>query len=366
MAGKTVLWFAAAVPCDARGGVSRVMGELSSRLTMKGLACEVLTAGQARVHANYVIFALWLAARYLFAFGKRPRWIIARSTDGFAAALFAKLLHLGLGTALHSHGWEEKAYEAELAAGADAGGPKTTWKARAVRFPMLRATLALCDTCLCGTVEEARWIKGKYPRFAPKIVCVPNGTDVRTGASRGWPAGVPPEFLCVANATWKKNLARTLRVFRETQKLHPVARLTVVGCSPEDLEGVTGVPVTPGVSAVSSEAPESMLRRYLECPYLISCSRYEGGRSLAILEAMSAGCVVFVSAIPSSLECVRNGVTGLVLPGKSSVDDAGIIARALADPALCARVSEKAVLFAERQSWERQARRLERALCLAP
>jgi glycosyltransferase involved in cell wall biosynthesis len=79
---------------------------------------------------------------------------------------------------------------------------------------------------------------------------------------------------------------------------------------------------------------------------------------------MAHGCVVFASAVPSSKECIRHLKNGFILPGDSPAGDVSMIVNALTNPSLCAAISAKAFLFAKRQSWERQARRLERALCL--
>jgi glycosyltransferase involved in cell wall biosynthesis len=364
LAGAAIIWFAASIPRDSRGGISRVMAELSSRLSSRGAECVIVNAGRSRLLANYLVFSVFLALKFIFTFGKRPAWIIARSTDGFAAALLARLFGLGLKTVLHSHGWEEKAYEAERAAGAAAVSPKTTWKARAIRFPLLRGMLALCDLCMCGTIEEARWIKAKYQNRAAKVVCVPNGVDGAAAHSRPWTVDTPTDFLCVGNATWKKNVGRAIDVFCGVVRCVPAARLTVIGCSCKELAALTNGQIPEGVSAVRSELPENMARRYDACPYLISGSRYEGGRSLAILEAMAHGCVVFASAIPSSKECIDHSKNGFILPGNSPAEDVSIIVNALTNPSLCAAISERAFLFAKRQSLERQARRLERLLCL--
>jgi glycosyltransferase involved in cell wall biosynthesis len=364
MAGATTIWFAAAIPRNSLGGVSRVMAELSARLSDRGVNCVIVNAGRSTMLANYLVFSAWLAARYLFAFGKRPQWIVARSTDGLAVAIASRAFRLGVKTVLHSHGWEEKVYEVERRLPAGRVAPRTSWKARLIRFPLLRRMLALCDVCMCGTIEEARWVRKKYPGFGAKVVCVPNGAAASSSPHRDWAASTPADFLAVGNCTWKKNMGRTIAVFRAIREYLPGARLFVAGSTLQDIVGLTDASAIPGLSAVGAVPPQNMPAWYSRCPFFITTSAYEGGRSLALLEAMAHGCVVFASAIPSSLECIHDGVDGFIVSGLAPKEDALRIVQVLRNPALCASASAEAFLFAKRQSWERQARRFERVLCL--
>jgi glycosyltransferase involved in cell wall biosynthesis len=362
-AAAVKIWFAAALPQNSWGGVGRVMRELSARLQARGHECRLIYAGATRLHANYLFFAARLFFLLAWSLQKRPDWIIARSTDGVFCAMLARLLRLKTRVALHSHGWEEKVYEIEKRLPDSLVSPRTTWKARLMRFPLLRCMLALCDACICGTIEEARWIRKKYPRLAGKIVCVPNGVAALDAPFRAWQPLPAQKFLAVGNATWKKNIRHAVAVFRSVKAALPRAELCIVGCSMEEIVALTEATSAEGISAVRSEPPDTMPRWYEACPFFITLSRYEGGRSLAMLEAMSHGCVVFASAIPSSMECIMHGINGFILPSVDPREDASIIVQAAADPALCESVSRKAVLFAKRQSWERQALRCERVLC---
>jgi len=357
-----VVWFAAAIPRDSRGGVSRSMDGLCAGLTANGAVCRIVNSGEAGLLGNYLVFPLWLALRYVFAFGNRPQWIVARSTDGIVVAVLSHLFRLGLKTVLHSHGWEEKAYQAEREADAAVVSPKTTWKARVFRFPLLRATLALCDTCICGTIEEARWVKNRYPKVAARVVCVPNGVTAAAPSHRFSGFDPTPRFLAVGNTTWKKNIGYAVAVFRVMQKSVSGAQLFVIGSSSRELSLVTNDSLPSGVTAIASEPPETMSKWFAHCPFFITMSRYEGGRSLAMLEAMAQGCVVFTSAIPSATECIKNAVNGFVVSGINPERDAETIVGVLRDQEMCEQVSLRALRFAKRQSWERQARRLERAL----
>jgi len=102
---------------------------------------------------------------------------------------------------------------------------------------------------------------------------------------------------------------------------------------------------------VVRENPEDMAKRYGESPFFMSTSLYEGGRSLAILEAMSFGCVVFASPIPSSIEFVKDRHNGIIVPSLSAEEDAAIVVSCVRSPALCAEVGRNAFRFSARQSW---------------
>ncbi|MBM3205837.1 glycosyltransferase family 4 protein, partial [Candidatus Shapirobacteria bacterium] len=82
---------------------------------------------------------------------------------------------------------------------------------------------------------------------------------------------------------------------------------------------------------------------------------------ITVIEAMAAGCPVVVSAIPSLMEIVKDGQTGLVFP----VDDEKVLAsqiiRVLADQNLSRQLSTNAKVRVEKKySWEKIIDHLER------
>jgi glycosyltransferase involved in cell wall biosynthesis len=358
---KMKIWFAAAITRDSAGGVAASMRGLSEVLKNRGHDCRMLTAGSSSLSRNYLWFCLTLAARLVVSRRDRPDWIVARSTDGLACSLCSRLFGLKTKTALHNHGWEEKVYEAEKEITGIPVVPKTTWKARLLRFPLLRAMLFICDACICGTIEEARWLGKRYPDAKGKLFCVPNGVAVRPGRHWDFHASPPLHFLFVGSVTWKKNVGYAVSVFNDLKKRRSDARLSIIGASAEEIVALAGN--SSGIDMVKSVPPYEMARWYARCPFFISCSRYEGGRSLALLEAMSFGCVAFVSAIHSSREVIHDRVNGIVLSSTNPGKDAGVIADTIASVGLCDSLSSKAYVFSKRQSWERQARRCERILC---
>lgn len=348
-----ILFAASILPGDA-GGINRSMVELAAGMRRRGHVAMVVYDSYAGSRAAYLHFPLRLLLRAL-RWG--PDWVIARSTDGILCAAWSRVLG-GMRVALHNHGWEESVYEVESRLPRAVITAPTTWKARAVRFPLLRLTLRLSDLCICGAIAEARCIGRKHPRARGGIALVPNGTSP-TDAPLWLTGNVPPHFLCIGGPTWKKNIDYALAVFSRIRRDLPGARLFLVGAGESSVaEGLRD-----GVTAVGPEGLDGMERWYRSCPCLLAVSRYEGGRSLAVLEAMAHGLVVFVSPIPSTLEIVRDRLSGIVLPCIDPAVDASTVVRVVSDPAKAAGIRRAAWRCSVRHRWDRQVLRLEDALC---
>jgi glycosyltransferase involved in cell wall biosynthesis len=337
---------------------------LSEGLRSRGHETKILVNTRSAGEDNYFLFALKLCLRLLTHLGNPPDWIIARSTDGIFCALLAKSFGLKTKVVLHNHGWEEIVHAVENRLPTRLISSPTTWKARAIRFPMLRASLFLSDLCFSGTLAEMRWLDKKYPRQKYKMRYIPNGVAV--GPGNGW-AGhgkAPPYFLTVGGDTWKKNLGQAIALFRVVRKKLPEARLYIIGAGSIALNNVNLTEDDrAAMTIVAEENPLRMSRWYTQCPYYISCSRYEGGHSLALLEAMSHGCVAFASAIPSTMEIIHNRVNGILIDNIEPKNDATVILAALEQHELIERIRRCARAAAMRHQWDRQVVRLEKALC---
>jgi glycosyltransferase involved in cell wall biosynthesis len=354
--------FAAAQTKDTFGGVFRSVSSLAEGLRRHGHEVDVRWA-RRNGRAGAYFFALSLFARLLRSWSRPPHWIIARSSDGLLCALAARAGLVASRVALHSHGWEEKAFEVEQRLPRSSIAHPTTWKARLLRFPLLRATLASVDACVCGTVEEARWIRNRYPEVKCAVTVVPNGCA--PFAQPYWPRRkeLPPNFLVIGGFTWKKNVGYALDLFDRIARSLRGAKLFCVGTGPVPpryqrlLDGFGDA-----ATIVERESPEAMSRWYETCPFLISASRYEGGRSLAILEAQSRGMVTFATTIPSTKELIADKINGVLLSGCDAARDSALIVATCGDDILCKSIGTAAWRSAARQSWERQVQRLERLL----
>jgi glycosyltransferase involved in cell wall biosynthesis len=354
-----IVWFAADIHPGSGGGVARSMQGLAEGLCALGHRTVVVTNPSMR-RGGYLKFSLSLAARLLLNLRNPPDWIVARSTDGAGCAFLAKLLSLKTRIAIHNHGWEEYAYELEKRLPRGTDFPRTTWKARLVRFPLLRACLSLCSCCMSGTLSEIRWLKEKYPRCRSKFRYAPNGVDIP--GRPYWADGrdAPCNMLALGGSTWKKNLNHAVEVFEEILRYMPEFRLFLIGTGAE--KDKMPLVLGPEVTVVPKVLPGEMSRWYTTCPFLISCSRYEGGHSFALLEAMSYACVVISSAIPSSMEVVRNGHNGILITGVDAGSDARYIVELMQEKKHIVLMRQRAYSSAMRNRWERQAKRVERIL----
>jgi len=356
------LWFAADIPSQSFGGVSRSMSELARGLKSRGHTVHIIT-GSPRAAGNYLVFAARLGFRFIRFFFSRPDWILARSTDAVFCALIIRLFRLNTGILLHNHGWEECVYDAEKRLPHSVLSNPTTWKSFVVRFPLLRLTLKTCTVCMSGTVHETRFLKAKYPALAHKLLYLPNGVTEQELAPWKNRDACPPDFLFVGNTTWKKNLLHAAGVFSYIKERHADARLFCVGTGLDDtaLSGYIGCRCE-GIVTIRSVPFEEMLHWYGRCPFMLAPSRYEGGHPLAILEAMASGVLVFASAIPSHTEILRNGVNGYCISGVDAEHDARYILEKL-PLAVNRNIRARAVETAKRNRWQRQVSRLERVLC---
>jgi glycosyltransferase involved in cell wall biosynthesis len=356
------IWFAAAQKKDTYGGVYRSVLSLAEGLRRHGHEVDIWWSGREGKAAPF-LFLLFLLSRLIRSCKRPPHWIIARSGDGLLCALAARSRLVPTRVALHSHGWEEKVFSVEQRLPRAVISHPTTWKSRIVRFPLLRATLGSVPLCICGTVEEARWLKGRYPKRRHIITVVPNGCV--PAAQPYWPmqAELPPDFLVVGGFTWKKNVDYAIDIFCHIVKSLPGARLFCVGTGPVPPRHRTLIDgLGDAALFVERELPDAMVRWYETCPFLISASRYEGGRSLAILEAQNRGMVAFATAIPSTKEIIRDRKNGVLLTGIDAAADGALIAATCGDSNLCKAIGTAAWRSAGRQSWERQVQRLDKIL----
>jgi glycosyltransferase involved in cell wall biosynthesis len=362
------IWFAANIPKDSYGGVGRSMRELSEGLQKRGHPTTIVYGRTGILGCNYLVFALKLCLRLLAHAGNAPAWIIARSTDGVLCAAAAKMLGLKTKVALHNHGWEEYVYETEKKFPRAIISPVTSRKARVVRFPLLRASLSSCTCCINGTLFETRWIAHQYPHHREKMRYLPNGVSVFQ--DQYWQKGreAPLNILAIGGPTWKKNIEHSIAVFNKIADHEPKARLFLVGAGFDkgDAPGAIKellLDKNDRTTIVPEERPERMPRWYTLCPFVISSSRFEGGHSLVILEALSYGCVVFASGLPSTKEIITHARNGVLIGGANADNDAKVVLEVFAQKDLMEQIRRNAFGTAYRNRWDRQVNRLEEILC---
>jgi len=355
------IWFAASVAQSSFGGVYRSIMQLSRYLMNAGMQVEVIFV--SKKGDNYLKFSICLALKLLKNLSDPPDWIIARSSDSVFCAILIRIFSLKTRIALHNHGWEEKAYQTEKRLPKRIITNPTGWKAHLVRFPLLKANLFLSDICICGTIEEARWIEARYHLTVEKLRIIPNGVEVPQKPY--WPQQekFPLKFLSIGGFTWKKNLEYSLQLFRKVLSEKSDAQLILTGTGKITNEKRQLLDFPEGsLTIIEKESPENMVKWYETCPFLISASRYEGGRAFCILEAMAKGCVVFATGIPSTKEIIKDKQNGILLNGNSSETDVSNILELYKNIEQIKRIGMCAWKYAKRNRIERQVKRLIRVL----
>lgn len=353
-AARTEVWFAAAIPGQSHGGVNRLMLGLANGLKSRGMKVRMIY--QDRSTGGYPLFSFTLGLRLLIRCLNPPDWLIARSTDAFFPCLIRKIVPMSTRIVLQNHGWEEYVYQIQKNLPAGIVENPVTWKARLLRFPMLRTTLRMADYCFCGTVDDIRWLQRKYPAAAPKLRYLPNGVQCSRKTESVRQDSPSPEFLSVGTLTWRKNIDYTLKLFRRVVFFRPKAALFCVGTGrlPENGFDDAGGRIT----FVPSVPMNTIGEWYERCPFFMHTARYEGGHSLALLEAMAGGAVPFVSPVPSTLEIIRHDRNGIVLGGTDPEKDAGLIMSVVDDADRVRELSANARRTAFRNRWRRQVSRL--------
>ncbi|MBD3347505.1 MAG: glycosyltransferase [Chitinivibrionales bacterium] len=356
------IWFAASIVRNSRGGVNRSMRTLARALHDAGHITKVIYNDGHGILSWYPLFAFRLFLMILFMHRSRPDWVLARSTDGLFCALGTRLLKLKTKVAIYNHGWEEFVYDLEKRLPGFLLNPATTWKAHILRFPMLRLTLKYVSLCVSGTIHETRWLREKYSGYAGKFLYLPNGVNSTKKEWWSREKEVPPYFLFVGGTTWKKNPSYAVSLLSRILAREPAARLFCIGCEPHILCNAECENVGYAITCIPSVPMNEMALWYKKCPWYLLTSRYEGGHSLALLEALSSGAVAFVSPIPSNREIITHEKNGYLISCVNRGEDADFILRTMHHRETVQQVRSRAIATARRNRWERQAHRLERCL----
>lgn len=118
-----------------------------------------------------------------------------------------------------------------------------------------------------------------------------------------------------------KNLPLLLRAFKALRARHPWPRLLIVGDGPERSRIETLVKELGLEGDVRLTGFRSDVRRLMTALDLFTMASFSEGTSMALLEAMSAGLPITVSAVGGNPEIIQDGETGLLFPS----DDAGAL-----------------------------------------
>ena len=323
-----IIWFAANISKESKGGIKRSVTSLSHQLALHNNKTELIFNKTERV--SYLIFSLRLSFKYLISIAtfKTPDWIIGRSTDNFFTAILIKLLHKKTKIVLYSHGWEEFAIEVEKKLPSHIITTPTTWRSFLIRIPMLKATMWLSDIVVSGTVFENNRLKKIYPKISEKFKYLPNGIVI---PAKKVAHNNSLNFLFIGNSSWKKNLDYAIQLFKKLLTISELsnAKLTCIGTGLTDLEFTDRFGKFNSIINKKEIAPDDMGKIYENNTILISTSLYEGGHEFAILEALSNSLLIFCTPINSSREIITDNQNGYIISGTSLEEDTKIVSKIL-------------------------------------
>jgi D-inositol-3-phosphate glycosyltransferase len=102
--------------------------------------------------------------------------------------------------------------------------------------------------------------------------------------------------------------------------------------------------------------PQAVLRDYYVAADVVVMPSYYESFGMVALEAMACGRPVIASRVGGLASTVRDGITGFLVPDGNADMLAQRLDRALADPALRARLGAAGVEWAAEHGWPRVAR----------
>lgn len=322
------VWFIANINQNSNGGIARSIATLSSYLEKKNY--KVTHFFSKANNSNY----LWFSFKVLFIyiqslFKNKPDCIIARSTDAFFILLFNKLLRVNTNIIIYNHGWEPLVFNIEKKVSRDLIDNPTTIKAHLLRFPMLYISMVLSDYTVSGTIHETRYLKKKYHRYSNKFKYIPNPIYINQNLTDL--TDKKRVFLTVSNVNWKKNLDYSIKLFKLLNENFTNIKLICAGTHLSQSEFIQRYGINDNIQNLTSLKPEEMNKIYQKAEYFLSSSRYEGGHSFAILEAMNNNVLAIASSIPSSKEIIENGENGFLISGTDLNSDKNLIKKILSN-----------------------------------
>jgi glycosyltransferase involved in cell wall biosynthesis len=215
---------------------------------------------------------------------------------------------------------------------------------------------ALADRVITVSESERSSLRKCYPAASHRVVAIQNGGtpgDRHTCARRTQRPRGPMKLLYVGSLSRRKNFHGFLEAVRLLQGTLEIDA-TVVGGAGKIFQS-TGAKAPEGVRFLGQvDDPQRLFECYRDAHCLVFPSFYEAS-PLPPLEAMTFGCPVIASSIPSLLE--RCGDAALYCDPNDPTDIADKVRRLASDGALWVELSQRGVERAARFSWEACARR---------
>jgi glycosyltransferase involved in cell wall biosynthesis len=218
-------------------------------------------------------------------------------------------------------------------------------------------------TCISSFVRDV--VRREYPP-APGVDChvVPYGVDVKqfhphdaageVRARHGLPADARI-VLTVQRLYARKGVTTFLDAAALVAPAVPAARFLIVGDGPERAaleRHAAARGLTERVTFVGRKDNHELPGYYAAADVFAFHTLHEG-LGIVLLEALASGCPVVTTAAGGTLDIVREGDTGLLVPPADAAALAGAVVRVLRDPPLAAGLRTRARRTAETEfDWD--------------
>ena len=228
------------------------------------------------------------------------------------------------------------------------------------------------DCVMASTPAEAAELMEQYGADPNRLCTSPPGVDHRLfrpgsqqSARRRLGLGPGPVVLFVGRIQPLKGVDVLLEAFGRIEKIYPEATLLIVG-GPSGPRGqrellmlrqrAVGLGVL-GRVKFYGPLPHGLLADFYRAADVVVVPSRAESFGLVAAEAQACGTPVVAAKVGGLVYVVDDGVTGVLVDGWNPADYAEILDRLLADDGLRKKMSEAAVIWAKRFSWDATVRR---------
>lgn len=355
--------FVARVPHAQGGGVRHVIENLAQGLRQKGHWVEIILGGTRQRWIDFWLFPLLVLFR-----GYRSRWdvVIAHSADGALLALGSALSRRLPPVIMHSHGWEERAFDSWVRyAGSLGAGPNLKNKliAKLLRFPLLRLGLRFSQKVVFVAKAGLDWVQETNPKNRSKLLYIHNGYNPAVFSYSS--NGPRDSVLFVGGWTWKKGSFLLTPALREITARRPKARISIAGAGlPQaDRSAIFGALGLENISFFDGLSPRAMADLYRRSGVLLHLSLYEGGiPCLTLLEAMACGVPVVAFSYAGLENFLQHEKEAILVPVGDAAMAGQKAVEVLSDSNLRSRLVNAGLAKVKDYSWTSAVNQWEKLL----
>ncbi len=237
---------------------------------------------------------------------------------------------------------------------------------RVYHRPRFWLSIKTADGAHCHCRDVWNFLQLRYDLPSEKVAYIPHGVEERFFLQRDY-AGRSSLRLLYAG-TWLEQ--RGIFYLREAMKSLvgkiPGLRLTIAGggSRPEEIKDFIGTGLSGLIRVLPKISAEGMPELYAEHDIFVFPSLMEG-LPCVLLEAMAGGMPVVTTETCGMVDVVEHEVNGLLVPPANAEALIEAILRLSESAELRKRLGQAAQETMRRYTWERAARRLEKAFVRA-